>query len=319
MTQQKNARNLQAILTALVLIPFGYYVYLNKSDFEVLLEISGVNLAFLSTLIIVTSFFNAAQNAVLIRSLGTPFSDLESFGLSNISALVNFIIPQGLSITKAIYLKQRHAISYSRFSALFLGLLVVFLFIGALFMVLTNTVAALQGIEVPKILWLGSLLGVVPSLLFFFDIPKQAFGKLGKVGMLLGSFSDGWKEIRSNKTCLMKACLWQIAIFISSGIGVTVAYRSIGIKIDPFLGISLAVFISFSNLLAIIPGNFGIQEVVYGYLSYVSGLLFVQGVVISTLMRAIALFVTLAIAPFSWYFLFFRQRIKIHQWTDRRK
>jgi uncharacterized membrane protein YbhN (UPF0104 family) len=310
--QQKSTRNWKAILTLLLLIPFGYYVFLNKSDFAVLLDVGTTNLVFLSILIILTSFFNAAQNAILIRSLGTPLSNLESFGLSNLSALVNIIIPQGLTITKAVYLKQRHAVPYSKFSALFLGLLVVFLFIGALLMALTNTVAALQGIEVPKILWLSSLIGVGSSLLFFFEIPKHRFGKLGKVGTLLASFSDGWSAIRSNRSCLLKACLWQLAIFISSGISLTMAYYSIGIKISPLLGISLAILISFSSLLSIIPNNLGIQEVVYGYLSYVSGLLFVQGVVISTLMRAVALLVTLAIAPLSWYFLLFRPGNKTH-------
>ena len=313
MTQQpKNTRKVKAILTAFLLIPFGYYVFLNKGDFAVLLGISGANFVFLFILIIMTSFFNASQNAVLIRSLGTPLSNLESFGLSNISALVNVIVPQGLTITKAVYLKQRYAVSYSRFSALFLGLLVVFFFVGALLMIIANTVATLQGIEIPKILWLGSVLGAGSSLLFFLDIPKYASGKLGKVSVLLGNFSDGWNEIRSNKVCLMKACLWQVAIFTSSGISLTIAYYSIGIKISPILGISLAVFISFSNLISIIPSNFGIQEVIYGYLSYMSGLLFIQGVVISALMRAVALLVTVVIVPFSWYFLLFRQRIKIH-------
>jgi uncharacterized membrane protein YbhN (UPF0104 family) len=309
--QQKATKTVRTLLTITMVGIIGYYVYSNKEEFEVLFEISISDLVYFSTFVLLTSFFNAAQNAVLIRSLGIPFSNLESFGLSNLSALVNLLLPQGVTVTKAVYLKHRYAVSYSRFSALFLGLLVIFLLVGSLLMVLTNILAAMQAIKVPGILWVGSIIGATSSLLFFFDFPKKYFEKFGKVGMLVENFSDGWNEIRSNKSYLLKACLWQIVIFISAGLGVTYAYRSIGIDINPLLGTSLSVFISFSNLIAIIPGNIGIQETVYGYLTHLTGLMFVQGVVISTLMRAVGLLFTLLIAPFSWYFLFFRHGIKL--------
>src|SRR5215211_6935584 len=138
----------------------GYYVYSNKADFEVIFKVNGVDLACFSIFMILASFFNAAQNAVLIRSLGIPFSDLESFGLSNISALTNLIVPQGVTVTKAIYLKHRHGVSYSKFSALFLGLLVIFLLIGALLMATANALAVAQGIAVPEVLWGGAILGI---------------------------------------------------------------------------------------------------------------------------------------------------------------
>ena len=309
--QQKSIRNLRTFLTVLLFIFLGYYCYLHKDDFEVLLQLNKVDLVLFALFLILSSFFNAAQNAVLIRSLGVPFSDVESFGLSNISALTNLFVPQGVTLTKAVYLKHRHGVSYSKFSALFLGLLVIFLLIGALLMTVTNVLAMMEEIEVPAILWGGAFLGGATSLLFFFDVPKEHFRKLGKVGALVENFSDGWNRIRTNRACLLKASLWQIAIFMSSGIAVTYAYHSVGIDISPVLGISLAVFIAFSNLVAIIPGNFGIQETVYGYLTYLSGLLFVQGLVISMMIRAVGLAITLIIAPISWYFLFFRYKIKL--------
>lgn len=309
--QQKIIRLLQTLLTVVLFAFIGYYCYLHREDFEVLLQLNKTDLVLFSIFIVLSSFFNAAQNAVLIRSLGVRFSDLESFGLSNISALTNLLVPQGVTVTKAVYLKHRHGISYSKFSALFLGLLVIFLLIGALLMAITNTLAMAQGIEVPGILWGGAILGAGTTLLFFFDFPKGYFTKFGRVGALAESFSEGWSQIRTNKACLLQACLLQIAIFISSGIGVTFAYHSVGVDISPVLGISLSVFIAFSNLIAIIPGNFGIQETVYGYLTYLSGLMFVQGIVISMMMRVVSLVITLAIAPISWYFLFFRHRIKL--------
>lgn len=307
----EKVKTLQGILTALLLIPLSYYIFTHKSDLAVIFEISWASATILVMLVVITSFFNAAQNAVLIRSFGTPLSNLESFGLSNISALINIVVPQGLTITKAVYLKQRYGVSYSRFSALFLGLLVVFISIGALLLTFTNTFAALQNLNVPWILWFGCVLGIGSSLLFAFSLPKHIFGKFGKAGVVLESFLDGWNQIRVNRVCLLKASLWQVMIFIGSGISLAIAYQSIGSKISIVVGISLAILISFSNLLSIIPGNLVIQEVIYGYLSYTLGLPFVHGVIVSALMRAVSLLVTLAMAPLSWYFLFFRHRIKV--------
>jgi hypothetical protein len=72
------------------------------------------------------------------------------------------------------------------------------------------------------------------------------------------------------------------------------------------------VLISITNIFVIVPGNIGIQEVVFGYFTYLSGLLFFQGVIISTLIRVVDLLATLLLIPFSWYFLFYRQNIQIN-------
>ncbi len=302
---------LRSVLTLAALIAIGYYAYWNRSQFGILARIKATDFIVLAVLVVAGSFFNAAQNAVLIRSLGVPFSNLESFGLSNVSAVVNIVVPQGVTLTKAVYLKQRHGVSYSKFSALFLGLLLVFLLTASLLMAITNTAAGLQGIQVPVILWVACAVGAASGLLFALDVPKQFLGRVGKLGKLLEEFSEGWHELRSRWRALLKASLWQVVIFVTSGLSVTMAYRSVGIYINPLLGVSLAVFLALSNLVMIIPGNFGIQEVVYGYLSYISGLLFVQGVVISTLMRAIVLMMILLVAPFSWYLLFFLHKIRV--------
>ncbi len=309
--ESRIARIIQSVLAFVVLLFIGYYFYKNINDFEILFTIQKKDVLVLSFFYILSVYFSATQNALLIRSLGVPLSDLESFGLSSISALVALVVPQGLTITKAVYLKQKYSLAYSKSPAWFLGLLVVFLFVGSCIMALTNTIATLQGVKVPEILWVITVCGGASGLLFFFDFPKKMTGRLGKIGALIDNFADGWKELRSNRTYLIKACFWQTAIFIATGLYVTVAYNSIGIGINPLLGISLSIFIFFSTLVTIVPGNLGVQEAVYGYFSYMSGLTFVQGVVASTLMRVIGLFITLILAPISWYFLFYRQKIKI--------
>ena len=145
------------------------------------------------------------------------------------------------------------------------------------------------------------------------DFPKGSLPKLGIIGALRSNYSNGWKSLRTNRSCLLNACIWQFIIFVSAGIWVSTAYYSLGIKINPLLGISLSVLISFTNILVIVPGNLGIQEAVYGYLTYLTGMSFAQGVVVSALVRVVLLLMTLLLTPVSWYYLFYKQNINLNR------
>jgi hypothetical protein len=247
----------------------------------------------------------------LYQAAGAPIGNIESFRLTNVSAFFNLIFPQGGSLTKAIYLKQKYGIPYTKTSAIFLGLLLIYLDIGAAVMLVTNFATVLLGGTVPLVLWVIALIACASSLFFMFDFPKFSLFKLGKIGELISSFSDGWNSLRTNKSHLAKACIWQLVTFVCSGLWISTAYYSLGIKLNPLLGISLSVLITFSNILVLIPGNLGIQEAAYGYFTYLSGMMFSQGVVVSALARVVVLMVTLLLTPLSWYYLFYKQNISL--------
>jgi len=293
-----------------------YYSYLNLDSFYMLFKVD--YRAFLVMLASALFFLyaSAVQNAILIHAFGAPISNFESFGLTNVSSFFNLFLPQGATLTKAVYLKQKYGVPYSKSPALFLGLLIVFLIIGAGILFITNLSVLLMGNHVPTIFWVITFCALASGLLFGVEFPKESILRFGKIGQLMSNFSDGWKSLRMNTSCLVKACAWQVVIFLSSGIWVATAYYSLGIKINPLLGVSISLFASFVNLVVIIPGNFGVQEIVYGYFTILSGMLFSQGVVVSVLIRGIGLLVTLVLAPISWYFLFYNQGIRIET-TDR--
>lgn len=294
-----------------VLLLVFYYFYINLDSFYILFKVdSGAFLIMLASALL---FFyaSAVQNAVLIRAVGVPIGIFESFGLTHVSVFVNLFLPQGATITKAVYLKQRYGVPYSKSPALFLGMIIVFLIMGAGILFITNLSVLIMGNRVPSIFWVFTFLALASGFLFEIEFPKESILRFGKIGELMAIFSDGWKSLRENKPCLLKAAAWQTVMFLSSGIWVATAYHSLGIKINPLLGVSISVFVSFANLVMIIPGNFGVQEMVYGYFTILSGLLFSQGVVVSVLIRGVGLLITLVLAPISWYLLFYIKGIKI--------
>ena len=276
-------------------------------------EVNWKIVAIMVTFILINIFASASENAIFFRVMEAPIGNIESFGLTNVSAFFNLILPQGGSITKAIYLKQKYGIPYSKTPAIYQGLLVIYLLIGSGIILSTNLITTITGGTVPLLFWVIVLLGFTSGILLVIDIPQGALSKSGRIGVWISNYSDGWKNLRTNKTCLVNASVWQFIIFVSAGIWVSTAYYSLGIKINPLLGVSLSVIISFTNILTIVPGNLGIQEAAYGYLTYLSGMLFAQGVIVSTLTRVVLLFMTLLLTPASWYYLFYRQNIKLNR------
>jgi uncharacterized membrane protein YbhN (UPF0104 family) len=299
-------------LSTIVILIYGIRFTINNlSSFHLLLELNWKILGVMILFILINIFASASENAVLYQSLGAPVGNVESFGLTNVSAFFNLIFPQGGTITKAIYLKQRYKIPYSKTPAMYLGLLVIYLVIGAGVILATSIITISMGGKVPMVLWIAVCCASASGILFMVDFPKGLLPKLGKIGKLLSSYSDGWRSLRTNKSCLIKACIWQLIIFICSGIWVSTAYYSLGIKINPLLGMSLSVLISFTNILIIVPGNLGIQEAVYGYFTLLTGMSFAEGVVVSAFVRIVLLSITLFLTPFSWYFLFYRRHISL--------
>ncbi len=261
----------------------------------------------------ISMYANASQNALLYNVLGAPIGNFESVGISSIAAFFNLFIPQGTTIIKAVYLNKRYNVPYSKAPALFLGILVIFLLVGSGFLLLSNSILLVMKETIPIVIWIVAIVVSFSGFLLIVDIPKTLFSRNKLINGLLANFSDGWRELRTNKSCLIRASFYQIVIFSCSGMSMAVAYRALGININPLFAVSLSAVYLCSTILTIIPGNFGIQESIFGVLSSQMGLAFSQGVIISTLIRLIGIIMLFVSFPISWYFLFYRHGIKIRK------
>lgn len=168
-----------------------------------------------------------------------------------------------------------------------------------------------MGRSVPPVLWLGGT-ALASVFMLWLTIPQWIILRLGRVGKILDLFSRGVKSLRSNKKCLKKVAFYQLLLFCIGGGAIAVAYRSLHLQMGVLMGVVILVLNSFLSLVNISPGNLGIREAVFGYLSELSGLSFAQGVAASVLIRAVGLVITYSIAPIAWYLLFSRQNIKVN-------
>jgi len=309
---QNHIKFIRMLISISLFILAAGYVYFHWEGLKILLTVQWEYLILLIIVGILRRFADAARFTALYNALGGRVGILESFGLSQVAGALNLVLPaQAGSVARAAYLKRQHQIPYSQVLTILLGSIVFLFLIGSIMMTLANIIVTLQGDTVPLILRLGAILGSTSVILFWVTIPKRLTAKLGRIGNMLRLFSDGWKNLRTNKRCLIETGFYQFLMFILSGAVITIAYQSLGLNLSFLVGISIAIFTTFSNTFSITPGNLGIQEAVVAYLSQISGMLFVEGIAAAALLRVTGWFITFAIAPFAWYLLFLRQNINL--------
>lgn len=299
-------------MTVLIVGALAWYVYANREQAAIFRNVQAGPLLLLLGITILASFVSSAQYLALFRNLGVNIGVWECFELSNVGAAASLFIPQGNSLVKMAYLKQKYNVPLSRSPVMFLGLLVIFLYVGGLILLVSNVISLFMGVNMPVILWVVAAGAILSAIIFWIDIPAGFTRRLGRIGDLLCEFITGWQELRKDRRRLVEVSLFEVANFILAGLMVWGAYNALGQFIHPLLGIGLIIFISFSNLFVITPANIGVQEAFYGALSQMAGYEFVYGVAVSAVMRAATLAVTILFAPPSWYFLIFRQKIGLN-------
>jgi uncharacterized membrane protein YbhN (UPF0104 family) len=309
---KRTSQIIKSIVVLGVFLLSARYAYLNRKDLAIIFTVQWVDVAKLLGLALLYEIVSSARYINLYRALGAELGIGESLGLSKVANALNMILPAQIGgVARAVYLKRKYALPYSQTPVIFLGSLVMSLSVGASIVILFDVIHTLVGRSVPFILWIG---GAASASIFalWVTIPECITSRLGRIGNLLSLFSDGLERLRANRQTLFRAIFYQILLFSIGGAQVAVAYKSMGLQVDLLTGMAIIAFKSFLSLINLTPGNLGIRESVFGYLSELSGLSFAQGVAASVLIRAVGLVITYSIAPIAWYLLFFRQNISIH-------
>lgn len=309
---RSNSTNLLRILVYVGLVGMViWYATTHGSELIVLMNLYWWSATLLIGASVVHQLVTAAHFQVLYRTFGVEMKIVESFGLSAIARGLNYALPfRGGGAARVVYLKNKYGVPYSQGIALMLGSIVLGLFVGSVIMLVTNTITVSLGYRVPVVLWVGASTAGVPVGFFWVSIPEKYTARWGKLGNMIRLFSRGWGILDADQKCLILAGFLQFLMFSISGIRIMLAYHALGIRLNPLVGVSIAVFTDFSRLVTITPSNLGIQEAVIGYLSRLSGVPFGHGVAAAVLMRAAVILIILVVAPISWYFLFFRKGIK---------
>ncbi len=204
----------------------------------------------------------------------------ESIGLTYIASLINLVLPLQIgSIVKALYLKKKLRLTYSRYVSIISGTAVINVMI-TLVQIISCLIFVASRITNSRIhiIMLCSVLAVL-LLCFFIATRKQEFIiKVLPFKRVSTPIMRGFFELISNKRAV---CLVAINLMVSAligGIRFYFIFRMLGFSGGMLDGILYYGVYNASSIIPILPGNIGISEALVGIMNSILGSNFDIGV-----------------------------------------
>jgi uncharacterized membrane protein YbhN (UPF0104 family) len=302
------SKRLSITLLLITLIAITVYVAWNREDFR---RIKDMDMKFflhqsmLSGLVICV---NGYVTKVFLVPFGVRLKPKEWFGLALLTTLGNYLTPfRGGMAFKGIYLKKRLKLPYSTFaSTVAASYILVFLMGGVLGIGTLLMIFRLYGTIQWKLL---SFLFIVSATMIVILIFRPTIeNPRNRSTRILKNTLDGWRMISRNIALVIKVSVLITLNFIIICARLYYGYKMFRIDIGILPAFAMSLMTGFAILIAVTPGNLGIQETVIGFISKLMGPGFNEGFMVAGVLRAVNMVVVCALGPVFAYPLFKRSR-----------
>ena len=274
-------------------------VYINSQRhlIEYLKNVNLSTVAYLIVIMILTQVFNG----LLLREVASKFNitliSKEWFSLPFITAMGNYITPfSGGMIARASYLKYRHSFPYARFVSVLGASYLVYFWVAGI----AGIITLMLPFERSRLYW-GLMLffaGVVLVISSLAMLPIVKIPGSNWVAVSLNNAIEGWTFMKKDLFLLVKLALYTLANILLNGLTFGLAFVALS---DSSLSLGtiflISLFSSFTILIKITPGNFGISEAVITFSSGFLGVGAGLGLMVSLLIRAASLIPIFTLGP----------------------
>jgi len=288
-------KHIKTLLFIVILVGGGFYIYLHRKDFSILLRFNPLLIPHLVAANVALLLLNGIISREMIKALGARQRFSEWFGLAAVNAMGNYLGPAHVgAVARAVYLNRVLGLSYGYYlSYLITSYAILASAAGACGLVVLWWAGLGRALANPW-LWVvcGILMGGVPVVCCF-------FGGLKWLKRLSPRFSDsfvrGWQILWRQPRLLLAVWGTQVAFVVTYGAEIWIAYRSIGLPVGFGHATFLALLPMLSYVINVVPGNLGIGEASLGLGAIIIGQDFDQAVTISLVIRCVTIFVVFAL------------------------
>ncbi len=261
--KNKFIRSTLHILISLgVIAAFVYYLYNNSEKYIELLNISKTGVFTLFVISLAFPLLNGMQNTYLYRGLGlTAFSQWDGFLITAASTLANQLPVPGGIVSKGYYLKQKHNLSYAKFTSSTFALFFCYLAInGSMGLVVLLYWILFDNRAAPPILLIAYTLMVACILVFW--LPLERIRMPEKIHKWTHQAIDGWMSIGKNPELLFRIAVLQVALVIILSLRYWIAFHMLSQNVTVGQTLLFASASILTQLVSIAPGGLGVREVV---------------------------------------------------------
>jgi len=276
---------------------FIYYIIEHILDFKQLSLVNPIYLFVLIALFIFTYYLISIITKNLLYPLGVKLKGFEAFALSVITGFYHLITPfRGGTVVRAVYLKKKHAFSYTDFLASLAGMYVItFLIASFIGLISTLFINYFYG-SFSWIIFFVFLAVFLPLLIIVALSPKLGLTKNNFINRFI-KVINGWHLIKNNKRVIIVITLVSLIQLIIGAFMLYLQFRVFGFDIDFIKCLFLASLGSLSLLIAITPAGLGINEAVIVFSALTIGITPAQSLSVALLGRAIQMLILFTLGP----------------------
>ena len=279
---------LSTALFVIMIALLGWYLYENRADLAQLLTFSWQTVALIFVLALGACTMNAVYHKMILDTYEIDLSLVDWMGVVFVANAMALVLPMRADLLfTAAYYRRTKGFAYTKSASVAAGNVVF----GVMFALLQLFVALLctgliEG-QWPAILWLlwfgmSAAVGVFLVIARWFENRMPAFLRKYKVvvkivsgfNALLGNRKLLWKLLG----CLTVNNLLHLFLYMA-------CFRGIGMQVTVYKALFYNSISRLMNLVAIVPGNIGIAQLVMGISGSLMGDVFQNGVVVSLIQR----------------------------------
>jgi uncharacterized protein (TIRG00374 family) len=266
------------LLTVLVLILFGIYLYRNP---QILISIQEINLLYLiiiSVLFLIIFFIEGLFIKLTLHAFDKNIDTKESYFLSTVSRIGNYLLPMRAgAVFRAMYLKKIYKFEYSKFlSTLYAYYILLFLIYSILALLALGIKYIDTEIYFPIVtlffvlLFIGTLLVIVFRKFEVKNISENKY--IQKILTVLNKFISSWDNIVKRKDIFINLILLTTGNILINWVIYIVEFHSLNLNINILDTLLYTCLSGVSLLISITPGSLGLREAVFLFTSESIGL-----------------------------------------------
>ncbi len=244
-----------------IIVAFIYYLYRNSDQYLELLQLSLVSVSFLVLLTLAIPILNGLINTYMFRSLGADFSYREGFLLAAVSTLANQLPISGGIVTRAMYLKYKHNLSYTKY---FSSMLALFFCSVAVYGILGLGIllywVILRRIAISPVLFIAFALMASCMLIFLFPLDRMPAPTV--VRRWMEQALEGWRVISKDLNLILQLLGLQTLTMITLATRYWLAFHMLSQNVTPSQVILFASASVLTQLVSFAPGGLGVREAI---------------------------------------------------------
>ncbi|MCA9399760.1 MAG: flippase-like domain-containing protein [Candidatus Omnitrophica bacterium] len=313
----KNIIKLLVIAVCLVLI--GLYFREHTEDLSIIRNIKPADVLILVATAFAINIFYSVKMLIILRHQGLKgISFLEWLEIFIVSRFLTLHIPQAALIYRSAVLKDRYQFAYTH--TVSATSFFVWFELSTMLLMSIFVLIFLSPEHNPLFLKVLIFLGIIAALCiicpFIFRAFFQSVVPKGKrLGWIFGKLyevSHAMTVNARNASLILKIQLLNIVSFVLQLLWLSVCFRALELPASiPALVLFLTT-IHLTGFITLLPGNFGILELIAGYMAHIVGWTLGAGIIISVVRRII---VYLNFSVFGLFFVI----LKLFGWKNKIK